>query len=210
MLVELPRARATSAAPYYFKEFVKEETKTMYADGGIHHNCPVWVANVERKLLWPDCSNRDPDVFLSIGTGCSESTSKRDPRGHSFEGLKNVGLMSKMWKIAHEIIDNHTNCEGKWNEYYRTQVTTPQGRRRNIRFNVTFNTPRPPLDEVSKLDELEQQATIYVKQRSQQIREIAHWLIASCFYFEKNGRCTLEGDVYKLSGMYGPGRPLGP
>jgi patatin-like phospholipase/acyl hydrolase len=65
-------AAATSAAPTYFKPFMHEATKRTYLDGAIYHNNPVRLAQRESKLLWPDVANRDPDIFLSIGTGQHE------------------------------------------------------------------------------------------------------------------------------------------
>lgn len=62
-------ARATSAAPSYFKPFVNPRTKQGYLDGAIYHNNPVDVANDERKLIWPEEAGHHPDLMLSIGTG---------------------------------------------------------------------------------------------------------------------------------------------
>ena len=62
-------ARATSAAPTYFKPFVNSRTHQGYLDGAIFHNNPVEVANEERKLLWPEDAGMHPDVLFSIGTG---------------------------------------------------------------------------------------------------------------------------------------------
>jgi patatin-like phospholipase/acyl hydrolase len=73
-------AAATSAAPTYFKPFMHEATKRTYLDGAIYHNNPVRLAHRERKLLWPDIANRDPDIFLSIGTGQHEALRARDSR----------------------------------------------------------------------------------------------------------------------------------
>ncbi|EXA34391.1 hypothetical protein FOVG_14373 [Fusarium oxysporum f. sp. pisi HDV247] len=47
----LGAARATAAAPPYFKPYEKAETKKMYLDGALYHNCPVWVAHHEKRLI---------------------------------------------------------------------------------------------------------------------------------------------------------------
>ena len=60
-------AAATSAAPSYFKPFIRDGRT--YLDGAINHNNPVIVAKRERRLLWPDVESRHPDIFLSLGTG---------------------------------------------------------------------------------------------------------------------------------------------
>lgn len=62
-------ARATSAAPPFFKAFEHEASKQVYHDGAIYYNNPVKVAYNERKILWPDIAKNEPDILLSIGTG---------------------------------------------------------------------------------------------------------------------------------------------
>lgn len=71
-------AAATSAAPSYFKPFVHGPTKRTYLDGALYHNNPVWLANRERKLLWPDVADKHPDILLSIGTGQNEDQIKKE------------------------------------------------------------------------------------------------------------------------------------
>jgi patatin-like phospholipase/acyl hydrolase len=66
-------AAATSAAPSYFKPFCHEATKRTYLDGAIYHNNPVRLAHRERRLLWPDVADREPDLFLSIGTSQNQA-----------------------------------------------------------------------------------------------------------------------------------------
>jgi predicted acylesterase/phospholipase RssA len=61
-------ARATSAAPTYFKPFHHEVSKQTYSDGGICHNNPVAIAEDERKLIWPAQQDEEPDIVVSIGT----------------------------------------------------------------------------------------------------------------------------------------------
>ena len=73
------RARATSAAPPYFKQFTKNETKCGYLDGALYHNNPVWVVHHESKLIWSDVSLQRPDILLSIGTGHYGPDSKGSP-----------------------------------------------------------------------------------------------------------------------------------
>lgn len=62
-------AAATSAAPKYFKAYIHERTDRSFVDGGLYWNNPSVVANQERKLLWPDESDLEPDILLSIGSG---------------------------------------------------------------------------------------------------------------------------------------------
>ena len=66
-------ARATSAAPTFFKPFVNPRTKEGFLDGAVYHNNPVRIANYESKLLWPEAEERHPDILLSIGTAHHDS-----------------------------------------------------------------------------------------------------------------------------------------
>jgi hypothetical protein len=61
------RARATSAAPRYFKPFHHKATEAVFVDGATNYNNPVKIAETERRLLWPD--HPLPDIVLSLGTG---------------------------------------------------------------------------------------------------------------------------------------------
>lgn len=60
-------AAATSAAPSFFKPF--ECRGKTYMDGALNHNNPVYIAWREKKLIWPDVLSKQPDIFVSLGTG---------------------------------------------------------------------------------------------------------------------------------------------
>ena len=60
---------ATSAAPFYFRPFVKEETGKDYVDGALHSNLPISDAVSEAKYIWPELQSSYPDILLSVGTG---------------------------------------------------------------------------------------------------------------------------------------------
>lgn len=192
-------ARATAAAPMYFKSYVKAETSTAYADGAMHHNCPVRVAEHERKLLWEDVSEWPADMFLSLGTGLSRSeadfstpqdiSKPRRTRLKKVTRHRSVAGISYLWRTANNIIDDQLNCEKIWDDYYA--VSTPPGkpngaedRRRNIRLNMTFPEMRPSLDDVNSLETIEHVAKEQLPLDSD-ITEVAHRWVASCFYFEK-------------------------
>ncbi|KAK0724572.1 hypothetical protein B0H67DRAFT_657154, partial [Lasiosphaeris hirsuta] len=163
-------ARATSAAPLYFKPFAKPESGMYYTDGAIHYNCPAWVAHHERQVLWDDerasatkHSSNTPTWTLSYGT----------PRRFTRSGL---------------------NCEKAWHEYYAATTrtagrihTTPEARRRHMRINVQLKGHRPGLDQLDEIQSLEDQAFDSASSNPD-IWEAAHRLVASSFYFEKNDR----------------------
>ena len=61
-------AAATSAATPFFKPFYHPQSWRHFWDGAFYNNNPAEVAHKEMALLWPDVTNRPPDIFLSIGT----------------------------------------------------------------------------------------------------------------------------------------------
>lgn len=65
-------AAATSAASSYFKPFYHHASGRSYLDGALYNNNPVRVAHREMPMLWPDV--KQPDVFLSIGTGLNKQS----------------------------------------------------------------------------------------------------------------------------------------
>ncbi len=197
------RARATSAAPLYYKPFIKAATGVAFTDGGLYHNCPAWIAHHERRVLWDDATNQDPDMFLSIGTGVGSQDVARGA-GDAAPTAKPVrrptaGIVYAM-RTGYTILDDQLNCEKTWREYLATQsVALPEQARRTMRLNVRFPGVRPKLDEVKSLADVEEQARESAA-RNPDVREIAHRLVASSFYFEKQagaypgGGYTCEGN----------------
>lgn len=61
---------ASMATPHYFKPF-NHHAKT-YLDGGLRGSNPAFIADRERRLIWPDVG--EPDLFLSLGTGQNRIT----------------------------------------------------------------------------------------------------------------------------------------
>ncbi|KAK4217215.1 hypothetical protein QBC37DRAFT_438226 [Rhypophila decipiens] len=171
-------ARATSAAPLYFKSYVKPETGIGYTDGAIHYNCPVWVADHEWRLLWNDVRDWSPDIMLSLGTGLgpiSEKTVKNEERTAEkmHQKRSKTSGIRYMWRTAFGIIDSQINCEKEWRDYYeKSQLhQTHEG--------------QPNLDEIAKLQATEEHAVQSLIDNTD-IKEVAHRLVASCFYFEQN------------------------
>jgi hypothetical protein len=200
-------ARATAAAPPYFKSFVQAETMTSFTDGATHYNCPVVVADYERRLLWKEVSNWAPDIFLSIGTGLSNapvSPQSSGSRAHGPPRQRSVSSIGSLWRAAN--IDNQMDCEEAWRAYIATvtapsQAGRPWGEDGHMRINFEFQGERPELDKVEELDDLERYAMSMMRDNPR-IYDVARTLVASCFYFEKAGADTEHGDTgeYMCSG----------
>lgn len=98
------RVRCTSAAPSYFKPFRSKRNCRGYLDGALYHNNPVRVADLERRLIWPDSESFHPDILLSIGTSCNGAIQADRDRLHSYRQ-----------EFSHEAeIDQHDATKKQW------------------------------------------------------------------------------------------------
>ncbi|KAK1613532.1 hypothetical protein BDP81DRAFT_443725 [Colletotrichum phormii] len=196
-------ARATSAAPPYFETFPRPETKDTYVDGALYHNCPVFVAHHERRMIWPDIADSVPDILLSIGTGLKQPTDvdagdlilRNSARRRSPNWISRI---MEFGTILFDRVDRILDGEVTWNEFVAEVVESryPSSRNRHIRINPNLGCAIPPLDAVKDVEILEQDAERYMKEIDPKIYEVAHRLIASSFYFvmEPNSvKLTAEG-----------------
>ncbi|KAM0229457.1 hypothetical protein ACHAPO_010001 [Fusarium lateritium] len=211
-------ARATAAAPPYFKPYLQITTGTQYTDGSIHHICPVFVADNERKRLWGETNQPNPDLVLSLGTGHTGSRlthkTKRalaqrpsvPSQQSGFPQQRPYASLSSMWRTMNPVIDDQKLSEDIWNNYVE-QATGPDPpyvashERRLMRINVTWAEKRPNFDDIEEIDDIERNA-INMMGDDDTIRMAAHKLVASCFYFERTGvdAQNRETGLYKCSG----------
>jgi hypothetical protein len=192
-------------------------------DGALYHNNPVWVAHHERKLIWSDVSTQQPDIFLSIGTGHNGPDSRDRPtetrRLRRSTGESNaseyvlqpeanprttttlIPFGGQLWNTAASRLDNILNCTKIWDNF-RLDILEPYSgyRRRYIRLNPDLRFKVPSLDEVDRLNDL-RSAVGKEMQNNTKIKEIAHRLIASTFFFEKVDSSTKENqDRFECKG----------
>ncbi|KAI1446662.1 FabD/lysophospholipase-like protein [Annulohypoxylon stygium] len=215
-------ARATSAAPTLFKVFQKRETMNTYLDGALYHNNPVWVAHHERKLIWPDVCNSPPDILLSIGTGKNTLEDEELPRQSSMSPVSPTSptsSSSRSWssrtkpkrrrrdvlphallKIAIDRLDNLLECNKIWDSYVADTSTSDYSkissinRKRSIRLNPDLRFEVPRLDAVEELERVEIAAMQDLKANKEYVVEVAHRLIASTFFFEKDSNSVRATD----------------
>jgi patatin-like phospholipase/acyl hydrolase len=217
LAVDIIRARATSAAPPYFKPFIKNETKCSYLDGALYHNNPVWVAHHERKLNWSDVSAQQPDVFLSIGTGYHNPNTKNmeqvprsswrstepkiapQPSVLSPPTPKLLSFTGQIWNTATNRLDNILNCTKIWDSFRLDVLETHSTyRQRYIRLNPDLQFKVPSLDQVNQLYDIQAAAATEMQNSSSRVREVAHRLIASTFFFDKLASSTKEVEEGKF------------
>jgi hypothetical protein len=191
----LYRLRATSAAPTYFKSFFHTSTSNKFTDGGIKFNNPVEIADWERKTIWPELKDSDPDILLSIGTGYQEtaevaaaarpspqkkkSSSAFLGRSKTFEYAKNLA------KIAADTLQESMNSEKMWHKFYHsvTRDGDKDRQKKYRRLNPCF-ADVPDLDMVDRINELEAETRARYFD-SPEVASVASTLIASLFYIEE-------------------------
>lgn len=114
-----------------------------------------------------------------------------------------------MLTIAIDRIDKLLECNTIWNNYLAENTSSDFGRgnnlikRRFIRINPDLRFKVPRLDAVKELEQLEKAAINNLNQNSLKLKEVAHRLIASSFFFEKDSgsvRSTAAG--YECTGEY--------
>jgi predicted acylesterase/phospholipase RssA len=174
-------ARATSAAPMTFKPFDHEITGQIYQDGAIYHNNPIELAMRERKLMWPDMADTDPDVIISIGTGFNPKASGRI----AFNTRSRVGMFSgakQVAKIAVDHVQSTLNSERTWRIFH--QRAAARMKERYIRLNVELDKDPPKHDDVNAMSWLPDFVKSKYQMRWSEIKSIADRLLATLFYLE--------------------------
>ncbi|KAI3328065.1 FabD/lysophospholipase-like protein [Xylariaceae sp. AK1471] len=209
-------ARATFARPQFFKSFHRAETHEDFIDGTATFACPARVAHQEAQLMCNDVSAR-PDILLSIGAGRSvrDSTRQQDrllashtsrsPDTLSTDPPKTL-LRSLVTKTGSHKACNDTSTEKLWDNFIKSNVAlndrwSVDDSNRYIRINPTLNLEEPKFDDVRRLAAIEQEAEEVIYQDSHRLKEIAHRLLASSFFFDKDvGSTRLTTDGYVCTG----------
>jgi hypothetical protein len=208
--------------PQHFKQFHKAETRGNYIDCSTNIACPAWVARQEAQLIWNDTAIK-PDIFLSIGTGRNvlESTQQKGPRVSqlvsstsdsidtiSTEPPKSLPLRPIISKTGLRKVASGIDPEQTWDKFISSSYTPNSPRPiddsyQYIRVNPKLNMDTPNLDNVKQLEGFEREAEEVVSQDIVRIKEIAHRLVSSSFFFEKSSNTARQvADGYKYSGRF--------
>lgn len=162
------------------------------------------VANLERKLIWPDTKYLPPDLLVSIGTSCNAAISKQvnssqsrvlDPsafyKTQPFKGkeYQSNSQVKQVFKILKSRIDNILDTEVAWRTFISDVVSeSEEVRFRYQRINPEIGIEVPKLDEVSKMQDFRHivnQKLLHDQTTLSKIKEIAFRLVASSFFFEQ-------------------------
>lgn len=153
-------------------------------------------------LVWDDVRDRLPDVLLSIGTGyegdeSASVTVKSESRSRRVSSF----LPKRLLKTAADRIEDALNCRRIWEEFlgenpHLQSHDCDDARRRYVRINPDLKQKVPKLDEVDELTvtALESAAAAYMANNRPKMREMAHRLIASSFFFEKDPRSVKDAE----------------
>lgn len=185
-------ARATSAAPTYFKPLCHNASNQTYVDGAVYHNNPIQIADKERKLIWPNMKDEYPDILVSIGTAFNSK-----PRTTSeVSSTPRSGILShgkSLYKIAKNHIESSLNSEKTWETYLSILPLPYPAKSRYVRLNPRIIEDPPGLDEVHRMHYIRDVTRDQFKD-DDRVRQVALQLIASSFYFEKLATAELKDD----------------
>lgn len=184
-------ARATSAAPGYFKSFYHPRNLHTYQDGALKLNNPVLAADYERLCVWGEGPQSAPDVLVSIGTGFFPDAKAKssDPGPQTGIGLVN-GAMTFV-NIARDVIESDLDCEKTWEDY--VQCAVPEGHERRSRYHrltLEIRGPKIELDAVNEMPKLRNLTKGHYSKNAYLIDKVAGQLIASLFYFNVVSRAS--------------------
>jgi hypothetical protein len=180
-MLKKSRARATSAAPRFFRAFDHKPTEKCYVDGAIYHNNPVNVAEQERKLIWPELQEAWPDIILSLGTASSpglrrtESDRTANQKGIVSHGQVLLGLLKTHMATSLE-------CE-KIHQSFLAMLPRDVKQSRCRRINPELSGDVPGLDEVKKMPALQEKVRLMLRNDAL-VKEVALQLVATSFFYQ--------------------------
>lgn len=174
-------ARATAAAPLFFKPFVHESSGQTYQDGCLYFNNPVRIAMREQKLIWGDRADTCPDIILSVGIGVNETLERRPTPKRSRIAI--VRSIQNLASMATDHIQSSLNSEQTWRDFMIDNGPLHTLRGRFQRLNLPVDIAPPKMDEVHQLVNLKNMCQSHCRKEALRIKQIADRLIATSFYF---------------------------
>lgn len=189
-------ARATSSTPRIFKPFGHEASGQIFQDGGIYYNNPIELAMEEKGLIWPDSAEAHTDIVLSVGTAYNfQSSHQVTSSSARISRWPKMSRAKRLAKLSTDQLQSTLDSEWAWRNFIRSNALSDGVEGRYVRLNLPLPDDPPKLDEVSKMAELQEKTRSRCMRRRDEMKLIAHRLIASSFYFElKPDRVVERGD----------------
>src|SRR2546430_8249990 len=144
-------ARATTAAPTFFKRIAIGETgqiREQFIDAGIKCNNPTKVVMEEARLFFGD--DRPVGSLVSIGTGHPGTIGLSEPDG--FQKILPTKLIDVLKKIA-------TDCGSTADDLARRFASLPD---LYFRYNVTHGAGKISLEEWKKMGDVQSHTYAYL------------------------------------------------
>jgi hypothetical protein len=141
----------------------------------------VDIADSEWNLIWPTTLSKHPDFVLSLGTGHDPLRKERATNTGSRKGILRNGKF--LLKIATDHIQDALDCEKTWREYVRG-LPDDLSRSRFVRYNIEMAKSLPDLDDVQRLDAVQERAKERLAEVPGYFQCLAMQLMATSFYFE--------------------------
>ncbi|KAI0965763.1 hypothetical protein F4678DRAFT_467205 [Xylaria arbuscula] len=202
-------ARATSAAPGFFKPFLKARSSDIDSevfpemmDGAILHNNPIVLAIEEaRRLSHLQGQRQIPDLVLSVGTGLpkyrptqedlAKSTGEKDVSVRRGKIRRKTPFIRTLFTMISYQIQLNLDSERRWVAWSEPFLRDPQWKERLYRLNPDLGEEPPAMDDVEKIKSLSNNVAGWIENHAEvqeEVNEIACSLVASSFYLELVGK----------------------
>lgn len=158
-------ARATSAAPTFFKSITISESghsAETFVDGGIKCNNPILEVVREAQDVFGD--DRHVGCILSLGTGHRGTIGF--PKPNNFQNVLPTDLIPVLQKLA-------TDCEEKAHEFQNRFRNAPN---LYFRFNVQHGTEGIWLQEWEKTGQVTTHTRAYLQDQNESVNSIVRVL----------------------------------
>lgn len=177
--------RCATAAPFYFRPRHIAGVGT-FQDGGLLYNNPASIALHEVGALFPN--TREPSLFVSLGTGCPLRGGRQRSSRCFWKDSFIPRLIRAFWKLG--------DSDRAWKQLL-SQQTIENSKSGFFRFDVKFPGAEPHLDDLSKMEEIEEAAQETMLQ-SPELNDLVSRIRAELFVF------TLDGDAipYRADNQY--------
>lgn len=189
-------ARSTSAAPGFFKPYALCRDGLRLAefiDGAMLHNNPIEVAIEEgARLSEMYRLNKIPDLILSVGTGHQGQSARKQKehsqqlQNHLASSARPTWLRNLFTMISYQI-EMNLDADKRYSQVHNERREL-RGRLRRI--NPELKMGLPQLDAIDKVDDLAYMVPRLVAKDTalrSEIESVACALVASTFYFERDG-----------------------
>ncbi|KAI0005731.1 FabD/lysophospholipase-like protein [Xylariaceae sp. FL0662B] len=162
------------------------------------------AGNYKRQNTLAESSSEDLGQWT---TASNSGYIVRNPKTPMLVSFNNPvpGLSDKLNDIRH--------CDRIWNRFSgENAINDKTSRERYMRICPELLTKLPKFDDVHKMDDLEQEAEVVMRQNAREITEAAHRLVASTFFFERDvgsvkqnaSGFTCTGSIYCRFRLFSP------